>query len=73
MKSIVLGVTGASAQFFAERSIDLLLQSNHEIDLVLSKGAYEVWNAEYNIHVPVDTIKQELFWRDRLNLSLIHI
>ena len=36
---IVIGVTGASAQILAERSMDLLLQANYSINLVLSKGA----------------------------------
>ena len=64
---IVIGVTGASAQILAERSIDLLLQANYSIHLILSKGAYEVWNSENNTHIPLDPLKQEKFWRERLN------
>ena len=66
---IVLGVTGASAQILAERSIDLLLQANYPINLILSKGAYEGWNSENNIHIPLDSLKQEKFWRERLENS----
>ena len=69
MSPIVIGVTGASAQILAERSIDLLLQANHSINLILSKGAYEVWNSENNIHIPLDSLKQEKFWRERLKNS----
>ncbi len=66
---IVIGVTGASAQILAERSIDLLLQANYSVNLILSKGAYEVWTSENNIHIPLDSLKQEKFWRERLENS----
>ena len=69
ISSIVIGVTGASAQILAERSIDLLLQANYSVNLILSKGAYEVWNSENNIHIPLDSLKQEKFWRERLKNS----
>ena len=42
MTSIVIAITGASAMQIGERSIQLLLDSNQSIDLILSKGAYEV-------------------------------
>ncbi len=67
MESIVIAVTGASAQILAERAIDLLLRSDYSIDVILSKGAYEVWNSENNIQVPLDSVKQEYFWRNRFN------
>ncbi len=67
MASIVLGVTGASAQILAERSLDLLLKKNQTVDLILSKGAFEVWNSEIGVNVPLDPAKQEVFWRKRLN------
>ena len=51
MKTIVLAVTGASAQILAERAIDLLLKKDHQVDLILSKGAYEVWNSEIGINL----------------------
>ncbi len=65
MSSIVLGVTGASAQQLAERSLKLLLENNNVVHLILSKGAYNVWLAENNIKIPIDTEKQIKFWRDR--------
>ncbi len=69
MSSIVIAVTGASAQVLAERAIDLLLKSNYSINLILSKGAYEVWNSENNTHIPLDPNKQEQFWRKRFKNS----
>ena len=69
MSSYVLAVSGASAQQIAERSIQLLLSNNHDLDLILSRGAYEVWQAERGIGVPTDPTMQATFWRQRLNVS----
>ncbi len=69
MSPIVLAASGASAQLIAERSIELLLKSNQEIEVILSKGAYEVWKSENNLSIPLDPSKQELFWRERFNLE----
>lgn len=68
-ESIVIGVSGASAQPLAERTLQLLLQSQKKIHLILSKGAYEVWNSEIGIKVPLDPINQENFWRKRLKIN----
>ena len=69
MTKLVLAVTGASAQPIAERSIELLLSNGIDLHLILSRGAYEVWNSENNIQVPLDPIRQSLFWSERLNIS----
>ena len=42
MSSIVIAITGASAMQIGERSIQLLLENKKTVDLILSKGAYEV-------------------------------
>ena len=68
MEPLVLAVTGASAQPLAERAIQLLLKKEYNIHLILSRGAYEVWNSEIGIKVPVDSNSQEKFWRNRLNV-----
>ena len=65
----VLGVSGASAQPLAERSIQLLLQQGRSVHLIMSRGAHEVWLAEQSIQVPVDPELQERFWRSRLNVE----
>ena len=69
MKSIVIAITGASAMQLGERSIQLLLENNKTVDLVLSKGAYEVAKSERNMNIPVDPISQADFWRNKLNVS----
>ena len=69
MSSYVLAISGASAQQLAERSLQLLLNNDHEVNLILSRGAYEVWLAERNIAVPKDLSQQETFWRHRLNVN----
>tara|TARA_Y100001968_G_C19101172_1_gene592593 strand:- start:75 stop:677 length:603 start_codon:yes stop_codon:yes gene_type:complete len=69
MYPIVLAITGASAIQLGERAIQLLLLNNQEVHLILSKGAYQVALAERNLKIPIDSIKQELFWRERLNVK----
>ena len=69
MSSIVIGITGASAMQIGERSIQLLLENNKTVDLILSKGAYEVAKSERNINIPVESSSQTDFWRNKLNVE----
>tara|TARA_Y100001968_G_scaffold284273_1_gene283519 strand:+ start:586 stop:1194 length:609 start_codon:yes stop_codon:yes gene_type:complete len=69
MNSIVLAITGASAIQLGERSLQLLLQNNRKVDLILSKGAYEVAKTERNLNIPIDPTNQAHFWRQRLNVE----
>ena len=69
MNKIVIGITGASAIQLGERSIQLLLENNKHVDLILSKGAYEVAKSERNLNIPVDPNSQTIFWRERLNVN----
>tara|TARA_B100000700_G_scaffold279226_1_gene327986 strand:- start:9721 stop:10329 length:609 start_codon:yes stop_codon:yes gene_type:complete len=69
MKSIVIGITGASAIQLGERSIQLLLENKKNVDLILSKGAYEVAKSERNINIPIEPNTQVEFWRNRLNVE----
>ena len=70
MKSIVVAITGASAMQIGERSIELLLENNQSVDLILSKGAYEVAKSERNINIPVEPNAQVDFWRNKLEVRL---
>ena len=63
MKSIVIAITGASAMQIGERSIQVLLENNLIVDLILSKGAYEVAKSERSINIPVEPKAQSNFWR----------
>ena len=69
MKSIVIAITGASAIQLGERSIQLLLQNNKTVDLILSKGAYEIAKSERNINIPVEPNSQVDFWRNQLSVQ----
>ncbi len=69
VRPYVIAITGASAQPVAERAIQLLLDNNQNVALILSKGAYEVWNSEMSLQVPVDMTLQEKFWRSRLKVK----
>jgi 4-hydroxy-3-polyprenylbenzoate decarboxylase len=61
----VLAVSGASGQRLAERALELLLRADTSVDLVVSRGAMLVWQAELGINVPGDPTQQEAFWRRR--------
>ena len=69
MKSIVIAITGASAIQLGERSVQLLLSNNRSVDLILSKGAYQVAKSERNINIPVEPNAQCDFWRKRLEVK----
>ena len=68
MSSIVLAITGASALQLGERSIQILLENCRSVDLILSKGAYEVAKSERNINIPVEPKAQADYWRTKLGV-----
>jgi 4-hydroxy-3-polyprenylbenzoate decarboxylase len=67
---VVLAVSGASGQPLAERALQLLLQAGERVELITSRGAIAVWQAELGIQVPGDPLAQELFWRDRTGVAV---
>ena len=69
MKNIVIAITGASAMQIAERSIQVLLENDQSVDLILSKGSYEVAKSERGINIPVEPNAQEKFWRKKLEVK----
>ena len=69
MKSIVIAITGASAMQIAERSIQVLLENDQSVDLILSKGSYEVAKSERGINIPVEPNAQREFWRSNLDVK----
>jgi 4-hydroxy-3-polyprenylbenzoate decarboxylase len=66
---VVLGVSGASAQPLAQRALQLLLQAGEHVEVVVSRGAIGVWQAELGIRVPSEPEAQEAFWRERTGTS----
>ncbi len=69
MKSIVIAITGASAMQLGERVVQLLLENHKTVDLILSKGAYEVAKSERKINIPVEPKAQSNFWRRKLKIE----
>ncbi len=61
-----MAITGASAIPLAKRSLQLLLENNYDVYLIVSKGAYHLFQAEYGITLPVDIDQQTDFWRKEL-------
>jgi len=62
---VVLAVSGASAQPLAQRALQLLLEADLAVELVTSRGAIGVWQAELGLRVPSEPEAQEAFWRER--------
>ncbi len=62
---VVLAVSGASAQPLAQRALQLLLEADHRVEMVTSRGAIGVWQAELGLRVPSEPDAQEQFWRER--------
>jgi 4-hydroxy-3-polyprenylbenzoate decarboxylase len=65
MAPVVLAISGASAQPLAQRALQLLLAAGESVELVVSRGAIGVWQAELGIQVPGEPAAQERFWRQR--------
>ena len=66
---VVLAVSGASAQPLAQRALQLLLEAGEAVELVTSRGAIGVWQAELGLRVPSEPDAQEAFWRERTAVS----
>jgi len=45
---VVLGISGASGLIYAVRALKYLLASDRAVDVVASKGAAMVWQAEHD-------------------------
>ncbi len=70
---VVLAVSGASAQPLAERALALLLQAGETVEMVTSRGAIGVWQAEMGLRVPSEPAAQESFWRQRTGVDSGHL
>ena len=68
-RPLVLGVSGASGLIYAVRAIKHLLAAGYAVDLVASKAAYMVWQAENQIRMPGDMEAQSQFWRDQAGVE----
>ena len=66
---VVLAVSGASAQPLAQRALQLLLEDGQSVELITSRGAIGVWQAELGLRVPSEPDAQERFWRSRCGTS----
>ncbi|MEM1366686.1 MAG: flavin prenyltransferase UbiX [Cyanobacteria bacterium P01_H01_bin.15] len=69
IKPLILGITGASGLIYAERALKHLLAADHVVDVVASKSAYLVYQAEDQIRMPSEPEQQEAFWRERAGVS----
>lgn len=62
---LILGITGASGLVYAVRALKFLLEADWAIELVASKSAFMVWQAETNIRMPLESEAQAQFWRQQ--------
>lgn len=66
---LILGITGASGLIYAVRALKFLLAADWAIELVASKSAYMVWQAEHNLRMPLEAMQQEQFWRQQAGIE----
>ena len=66
---LLLAVCGASAQVLALRTLQLLLEADQAVELVISRGAFEVWRAELGLVLPVNPADQERVLREQCGTS----
>ncbi len=67
-KPLIIGISGASGLIYAVRALKFLLEADYAIELVASRGAYMVWQAEENIKIPLEPDLQEHFWREKVGV-----
>ena len=68
-RPIVVGVSGASGLIYATRVLKYLLASDRAVDVVASKGAAMVWQAENGTRLPPEPAAQAQFWREQAGES----
>lgn len=64
-RPLTVGISGASGLIYAVRTLKYLLEAEFTVDVVASKGAHMVWQAENNISMPPDPEQQADFWRSQ--------
>ncbi len=64
-RPLTVGISGASGLIYAVRTLKYLLEADFTIDVVASKGAFMVWQAENEISMPPDPDLQAEFWRSQ--------
>ncbi|MGA0198550.1 MAG: flavin prenyltransferase UbiX [Prochlorotrichaceae cyanobacterium] len=62
---IVIGISGASGLIYAVRMLKFLLSAGFAVDVVASKAAAIVWQAEQGIRMPLEPQQQSQFWREQ--------
>ena len=65
MRSLILGISGASGLIYAVRALKFLLASDYSIDVVASRASFQVWQAEQQITMPAEPELQAAFWREQ--------
>lgn len=68
-KPLILGISGASGLIYAVRAIKFLLEAEYAIEVVASRSAYMVWQAEEGVKMPAEPELQEEFWREKAGVT----
>ena len=64
-KPLIIGISGASGLIYAVRALKYLLEAEYPIELVASRAAAMVWQAENGINMPAEPDLQAEFWREQ--------
>lgn len=73
LKPIIVGVTGASGLLYATRTLHALLSLGYAVDLVSSRAAAQVWQAEHGLRLPADPDDQAQFWLQQAEIKQAEI
>ncbi|NJL03105.1 MAG: UbiX family flavin prenyltransferase [Spirulinaceae cyanobacterium SM2_1_0] len=68
MRSLILGISGASGLIYAVRALKFLLASDYTVDVVASRASFQVWQAERQTKMPVEPDLQAEFWREQADV-----
>ena len=64
MKTVTLGITGASGVQYAFRLLEVLLQGNHKVDLIITKAGQIVVGMETSLKLPGRAKEQKKYLDD---------
>lgn len=67
-KPLIVGISGASGLIYAVRTLKHLLTAGYDVEVVASKGAALVWQAEQQTRMPLESLQQAQFWRSQANV-----
>lgn len=70
VRPLIVAVSGASGLIYAVRALKFLLAADYAVELVASRAAGLVWQAEQGVRMPLEPGQQEQFWRQQAGVAV---